>query len=222
MKLVLPPNLKMDQPPPRDIPPVAELIERGTQDRPEVRRLEADVARIAKNVAIRSADYWPRVQLTARYDRFSRRPDRVFNNPFENYYASVGLDVSWNVFNGRATDASVQQGELELNKANASLDDLKRGVANDVTHRAERLALLFEVYGLARDGDRAAAEAVRLAQALYKQGRGSALELRDAELQLTQARLSLTNARLDIEIAREDLRRAIGGPIRPTDEVQPR
>ena len=56
-------------------------------------------------------------------------------------------------------------------------------------------------------------EAVRLARGLYAEGRGTLLEVRDAELRLTQLTLSLIEARFDLEIAREELRRAVGGEL---------
>jgi len=213
-EIVLPPAVgeAPDSLPDIDLGAADALLDRALAARPELKSARANLDQLARVVDMSAAGHWPAVSLSGLYQRLSRRPDRVFDDPTENYFANLGPTVRWNLFSGRATSASVEQAELQALKAGNAIEHLERIVENDVLSRHEGLAVLVESFALARATARAAEEAMRLAEALYREGRSSGLELRDAELGFTQARLQLTSARLDVEIAREDLRRAVGGP----------
>ena len=194
------------------VAPTDELLALAVQQRPEIRKLRADIASLRKNVDMSSAGYWPTLSMFARYTRWpSRRPDRIFNFDLEeNYQAFAGLDFRWNLFSGRTTVAAVEGAEISVRKTEASYENSVRQVEREVLDGVENLRVLYEVFRLARQGAGSAEEAVRLADGQYKQGRGTSLELRDAELRLTQARLGVIEARFDIEVALETLRRAVG------------
>lgn len=193
--------------------PREELVRLALAERPDLVRTQASLDAARKSVGIASADYYPVIGLEAAYSRRSRRPDRVFNDPTENYFATVGLGIQWNIFSGRATDAAVERAELELTKLEATYEELQRIATADVEQRIETHVLSMRVYELSLESIRAGEEAVRLARGLYAEGRGTALELRDAELRLTQQKLGAIEARIDVEIAREELRRAVGGTL---------
>jgi len=165
-----------------------------------------------KNIDIAQAGHWPSVSLSAAYNRASRRPDRVYANPLDNYTASIRLALRFNIYNGGRIQANVDEARLRLTKAQADHDNLARIVENDVLLRTRNLDLLHEVFELQVVRAKAAEQTAAAAKALYKEGKRSALEVRNAELSLTRARLAVSNARLDIEVAREELRRAIGRP----------
>lgn len=203
-----------DEPVPTEaLPPRDELVETALESRPDLIRNRASLDALEKNVGVARADYFPALGLRATYGKQSRRPDRVFGDPTENYYATLGLGLTWNLYNGGATNANVQRAELDLAKLVATYDENKRVAAADVEERLDLLALALRVYQLSMDSMHSGEEAVRLARGLYNEGRGTLLEVRDAELRLTQLTLSLIEARFDLEIAREELQRAVGGEL---------
>ena len=192
------------------LPPIDDLLTTARQSRPELVQLEAERAAAEKAVIIAEADYYPSVSLGANYRKQSRRPDRTFGDPTEGYTAGIDLTVRWNIFEGRATTARVGQAESALRKIDARRDELQRSVDGEVQDVLDQLTLQVELVRLAHDATGAADEALRLARGLYDEGRGTLLEVRDAELQVLQARLSGITARLDVEIAREQLARVLG------------
>jgi adhesin transport system outer membrane protein len=196
--------------PARSVPDTEALLTIALDQRPELTNMRAQVRARQEEVDIAVADYWPVIGLETNYQRSSRRPDRVFNNPFENYIATVQLAISWNLFQGLATKAAVEQALVAMRRQLEELERLEREVRADVEDRRQELLRQRAVYALARRQISAAEEAVGLARGLFAAGRGTALELRDAELGLTQARLTAINARLDVEIAFADLVRAVG------------
>ena len=194
----------------KGLPRVEAFVAAAVAERPSVLVQRASLETVRENLEMQKAAYWPTASLAASYSRGSRRPDRIFADPTDNYRATLGLDVSWSLFSGGATDAAVRRAEVDVEKTIATLVDHERRVTSEVIESMQRLELLVEVFRLALAGAQSAAEAVRLARVQYDQGNSTALELRDAELRQTQARLSSINARLDIEVAREQLRRAVG------------
>ena len=192
------------------LPPSRALIDRALVSRPETASLEAQIAQAEKAITIARADYYPLVTLGANYRRQSRRPDRVFNNPFENYYAGLDLTVRWNLFQGRGTDAKVDEAELNLSKLLTRRSELARTIEAEVLDKLDAWALQNALFGLALETLKAADEAVRLADGLYEQGRGTLLESRDAQLRRTEALQNAKTARLEMEIVRQALHRAVG------------
>jgi outer membrane protein TolC len=204
--------------PPIRVPDEKELLARALAERPEIVRSKAGLDVIGTNVAIRKADYWPRLTVGAAYRKGwtgagSRLPERVYDDPSENFYVTFDATLSWNWFDGLRTMAGVEEAEIVLAKAVSDHENLERAVAREVSSRRQNLELQMAVYDLARDAIGSADEAVRQVRALFEGGKGTTLELRDAELKYTQAKLSAINARLDVEVAREELRRAVGGPV---------
>lgn len=195
------------------IPPLEGLLATADASHPALVRLRAAIEESDKNVRAARADYWPEVSLGLTYARESRRPDRVFADPTGNFFALLDLTASWNIFSGRQTSIQVERAEIDLDRARSTLDDAKRRVEAQVTAAHDRLRRLLEIYHRARRAPIAAEEAVRLARTLYQEGRGRALEVRDAELQRTQALLAEIDTRLEIEIAVEVLRHAVGEDI---------
>lgn len=203
------------------LPQRNELLEIAQAHRAELDQSRFGLEISRKQVSIARADYYPVIAVGGNYLRTARQADRVFSDPTQHFIASVTLGMTWKVFEGRATDANVQQAEIELAKAEVGHADLTRLILGDVDDKLESFSLLIEVYRLARLSYASAQEAVRLAKGLYEQGRGTLLELRDAEVRLTLARLEVINDRLDLEVAREDLRHAVGIDIFDKNAVSP-
>lgn len=192
-----------------------KLVAAALQNRPEIAGIDAEIRAADKNITIAAADYWPNLSLGANIQKQSRGgAGSEFGNPVENFY-SLDLTVRWNLFEGRANNARVEEAEINLKKLYTDKADLERRIAAEVQDRLQTLQTQLDVYTLSQTAVTAAGEAVRLARGLFEQGAGTQLELRDAEQKFSQARLSAITARLDVEIAKEALQRAIG--MRPEE-----
>lgn len=193
-----------------DLPSRETLVQSALDHRPDLDQRRADLAVATKDIDVAKADYWPVVAVQASYQRNNPQPAVTFGNPIENYVAALDLVVRWNLFEGNATDARVAQARVALKKLLANLDDSVRRAVGNVDAELMRLENQRRIHDLSKRGVQAAEEAVRLARGLYDAGRGTALELRDAETSLTDARRTMVSARYDIEVTRENLRRAVG------------
>jgi outer membrane protein TolC len=131
----------------------------------------------------------------------------------ENYFWSLGLGLSWNIFDRFATKANVLNAEAdrriaEYNKQQAEIDallDVQQIVVN-LNQARERLVLADETVTHAQEN-------VRLAEERYRVGAGTILETIQANASLTEASASLIEAQIDYLVNRADLQRATGRPI---------
>lgn len=196
--------------PARYVPGFDALSALAQQHHPLLRSQRAQLRSLDKAVQIAAGEYWPLVALQASYRRSSRRPDRVFNNPFENYTATVDLVVQWNLFAGLGTDAAVQRALVAQHKAQAQYEAAERQVLSDIDQAVEQLSAQTDIMSIAAREIEAAEEAVRLARGQFEAGRGTALELRTAQLGRTQSKLTAISARLEVEIAYAQLVSAVG------------
>lgn len=192
------------------IPTSAEVLSLALDYRPELLLSRASKRIVEQNVRIRRADQWPVLALVGGYSRISRKPERLFGDPSENFYANFGLNLSWNAFTGGAVSANVEEGEIELGKATANYEDLERSVKSEVLDRLQRLQILLSVHRLGLLAAGSAARARSLVDARAREGGATSLELRDAEIRYTQAMLQAIEGRIDIEVGRAELVRAVG------------
>ena len=194
----------------RFVPGIERLRDIAKDRRPDLVSRRAALNAARKDVTIARADYWPTITLEGSYNRSSRRIERIFGNPLENYTLNADVVLTWNLFEGFATNANVDRAKTQLRQQEASYWDAERTVLSQVEDSFQRYRNQERADGFAREQVAAATEAVRLARGLYEVGRGTSLELRDAELGLTRARIARTNARLAAEIAYADLVQAVG------------
>lgn len=200
------------------VPTLQEALDAADEHRAALEIQRANVDQLAKFVDTRRAEFYPELVLGGRYQKLSRRADRVFTDPLNrNFYAGFDVTVRWNLLNGGIDDTLIEEAELNVEKARADYAEVERAVMSEVEDRVENLALSLQIYALAIETLRPATVAVESVRQRYKEGKATLITLRDAELKFTQSQVAAINARLDVEVARELLRRAVGRDLVVTD-----
>ena len=122
----------------------------------------------------------------------------------------AGMRLNYTLFDGRRTDAAVDQATARL--AGARAEQRKLQLAVDLEAEQARLALAREEERLKVTARMvaAAAESARLARLRFTEGVLLASDLIDTENRLTDARISHALATSARSIAVADLRRAVG------------
>ncbi len=184
---------------------VSSLIEQALRDRPELAGLrdERDAAlHLAR--AQRDARLPTISAVVAAGDAFShdaRLPDN---------YSAAGLEVTVPLFAGGLYQAKQREAELRAKAAAESLRTAEDSVSRDV--RIAWLDLGNARARLRTTGQlrRYAATAYDLADARYKAGSSSIVELSQAQLALTSAQIEETAARYDVLLKASDLNYQVG------------
>jgi outer membrane protein len=129
----------------------------------------------------------------------------VHNSHLQDDYAVGGLQLSLPLFAGGYYTARQREAELKAQSDDELLRSAEDNIVRDV-HLAwlnvnNALAELDTTGQLVRN----AAEAYQLAEARYKIGSSSIVELSQAQLSLTSAQISDTNARYNVLIQQANL-----------------
>lgn len=203
-----PQNLLADPAPP---PGTDEAVQRALSQRPSLKAFALTAEQGRKLSAAGKGDYFPAVSLFGQWNRSTTSFDSFESRPDLNNQAAVGVKLTWNLFNGLATQATARKAEIQALSSGVDLAAGRRGVAADVQKAIAQLATARTQSRVARQAEDTAKEGLRLARTRQEVGVGTQLEVRDAELKLTQAQLNVVGSILDGREAEAALRRAQGG-----------
>ena len=120
-------------------------------------------------------------------------------------YAVGGLQLSLPLFAGGLYTARQHEAELKAQSDNELVRALENNIVRDVHVAWLNVNNALEQFQTTQELVRNAAEAYGLAEARYKIGSSSIVELSQAQLSLTSAQIANTNARYDVLIQQANL-----------------
>jgi len=196
------------------VAPMDEALVTAERQRPDLASLAVTRKVLSTRIELTRADYVPTVSAFANIGvQGPAQAGGELTNP-DDWGPSVnaGLQLSWSLFSGFATDAQVQQQSAELRKVEVQIEQARAGV------RLELLRALRAVDSARRRldvQDRIVGRAelnYSHAEARLEQGVSTTTELRDASQQLDESRLNRLQAIHDLLLAWIDYEVAIGTP----------
>ncbi|HLA25126.1 MAG TPA: TolC family protein [bacterium] len=184
----------------------SDAAAQAVRERPEVRRLDADVR--SAEVALRIAEIRAGFLITVSAGgvvQVSPNPGRVG--------WSVGANASFPILDGGAARAEVAAARANVAAAQARREATVLQVqtqayqaaagARDTNARVEALRVSVN----------AADESLRVAEGRYRAGVGTLFEVLDAQTLATQARINAVQALYDLHLAIVNLQYALGQPL---------
>ncbi len=190
------------QNPPASFP---DLLQQAIKNRPELIGQRLDV-NSAQSYATAERDLWfPSISAIGSAGLTPYGADTLAPR-----YAAVGVNVNIPLFNGHLFGALRAEAKARARAQEEDLRDLQNQVVRDVrtawldaNSAYQRLALTAQLLKQATD-------AMDLAQARYKLGLSSIIELSQAQLNMTQAELQSASAKYDYETQLSVLNYQIG------------
>jgi outer membrane protein len=198
--------IEQAQPPIASETDVAPLIDKALQDRPELASLrdERDATlRLARS--LRDARL-PTISAVIAAGEAPSHDDRLPGS-----YSAGGIQLSVPVFTGGLYLARQHEAELRAKAAGESLRTLEDQVSRDVRIAWLNLNNARERLRTSQELSRYAADAYQLADARYRAGSSSIVELSQAQLELTSAQIGETNARYEVLVQESALSYETGG-----------
>lgn len=184
--------------------PLDALVTRALAARPELVASEQLVAARERDVASVRGDYWPSISAQASANAGGAALDALAPN------AQVGVDLTWPLFSGLGTNATVRAAEAASAQARAVRDAVQLQLKVDVESAQLQVRLARARVTALEEADGASAAELELAEARYKAGTGTIIELGDAQSRRVRASASLAQARTDLAVSRAALLRALG------------
>ena len=180
------------------LPPLADFasaLQTAIQNRPELigQRFELQSA---QSFARAERDLWfPTISAIGTAGLIPYRNDALSSR-----YAAGAFNVNIPIFNGRLFNALRSEADARANAQQQNVRDLQNQVTRDVrtawlnaNSAFQRLSVTEQFFAQAR-------QAFDLAQARYKLGLSSIIELSQAQLNQTQAEIAEASARFDYQI----------------------
>ncbi len=190
------------------------------EQRPDLRRLVRLQESAEQGVTVRRANYLPGVSAYAAYDwRMNSIGSGSLSNARDGW--TVGLQSTWNVFDGRATAGRVAQARSLLEQARLSVAEAQLIVDVDVRRAVSLYQQAVELAASSKKVIEQAEESVRLANARFSAGTATQLDVLTAQTDLTTARLNQLQAYYSYNVGVANVRRAMGlaDELTPTGEL---
>ena len=189
----------------------AGLLAEARAARPDIKAAEAAVR--SAELGLRSA-HWARLPyLSATGQYTTKARSEAKGDPFPREtdgQLNASLAVSWDFFDGLATDARVASSRSRLLNARATRDALVRNLESEVHQALLGYQEAVERESLANRTLESASESFNLVQQKYNVGSATILDLIDAQVQLQRAENQQVAARAGVRVAEAGIRRATG------------
>jgi len=180
------------------------------EHRPELLRLDKVQRAAEEAVTTARSGLYPNLQAFGSYqwDGFSFA-NPLYGSPTANGW-TVGLQSTWAVFDGRATEGKVRQAKSQLEQARLSRASEELEVDLEVRQALSTLQEAGELVNASRQTIEQAAEALRLADAKFHAGSATQLDVLTSQVALTQAKTDQLTANYNYLVALANVRKAIG------------
>ncbi|HEX9053139.1 MAG TPA: TolC family protein [Anaeromyxobacter sp.] len=184
--------------------PTDALFADAVQARPELASLRASID--AGAYALRAADrlLWPSIHATAGGNGAGAD---VYD---PTWTASAGVTLRWTLFDGLTSRATADAARARMEQTRAQLDDAGQQVWQQIDTALADVASGRAQLPAAEEGVAAATDLLGLAEARYREGVGSSLELADAQLSLANAQAQRIQTEYDLASARARLLSSVG------------
>lgn len=177
------------------------LLESITSQAPSVLAARAETESAAAGIDAARSQYLPSVSVTTGYNWQNQDP--AFNQSQTSW--SVGIGVSYPIFNGYQREEGVVRARAQQTAAQAALADAVRGVRADASRAIGALRLAGERIDLAEQAVAAAQEDLRVQRERYRLGSSTILDLLTSQQAVVQAESDRVTARYDYQVARAQL-----------------
>jgi outer membrane protein len=186
------------------------LLEKAMRDNPNARGMAVAVVASEFDLQATRAAWYPRLGGNLSYSRNNEVFDRIVQDFDQNYRLNMGLNLTYNVFDGGLRQANIDRARASLETARVIAEQQRRDLALAIQTERLELTRLQKQLRLGERTVKLAEEDLRLAEERYRVGKARLLEVLDAQVGMTEARANLVRTRYDLKIAEAELLRLMG------------
>jgi outer membrane protein len=181
-----------------------DLLGEASKARPELAALANQVRAQELTLDAIRGRYGPAVAAVAGFAQGGDAADNLGWN------GQAGVTLTWFLYEGGITAASVRESEARARGLRAAVDSLRQQIRLQVEQVRLALAAAKAAQGGAREATVNARARLQLAEGRYRTGVGSIIELSDAQVAFTAAATQVVAADFQLAIARAQLLQALG------------
>ncbi|MBV9106102.1 MAG: TolC family protein [Verrucomicrobia bacterium] len=161
-------------------------------NRPLLKAQRSNILANVENITVQAAGFQPTISANVGLEQQSNPRTSSLTNTLQGWF--LGLQGSWNIFDGFLTYGKVKQARAQLEQAKVTYDDSARQVELEVATSVSNLRQAAQTVQSAQTGVNVNLEALRLADERLAAGTGTQLDVLTAQQALTTARSNLVQA----------------------------
>jgi len=198
-----------------NIPEFDSVLIVAYSNRPDVKRQEFSISASKYNMMIAWINRLPTLTLTGGYslnaERFAFESFPLSRTNLDDNSAwSVGMTLSFPIFDGGVKSRAIRRANIDLNNARLEYKNLKRQTELEVKSAHINLENASKKIELTQRQVVSAQESYEAALGRYKNGLAPITEVIDAEVVLTEGEVNFINSKYDFLEAEALLKKAIG------------
>jgi outer membrane protein TolC len=178
--------------------------------RPELAANRARAREAESRLSREIASRWPTLRLFASYGMITFDDIKLSQNEDE---IQAGGALSWNLFEGGAHSARVEELRGEIDELHADGRRLELEITREVADAEISLEVARENVTVSAEGERLATSVLEQISARYAVGEALVLDVTAAEVERNSARLAYLRSRIELFLAQARLRIACGIPL---------
>ena len=175
-----------------------------------MKQLAIQAEQLAENIKIQKYANIPTLSLAFNFAMTSMANDVKFNEFKWTPYSYAALSLNIPIFAGGKRYQAIRQSKNQYQQMQLQQLNTERQLKISIRQSLNTMEMNMKSYYAAQDAVAAAQKAYDIAYASYKVGRGTLLELNDAQLALTQAQLSESQAVYNFVVAKSQLEQTLG------------
>lgn len=192
------------QPPP---PGYDSLIQQALQQRPDLAALNYDQQSSRKYAKAEWEQMLPSIAAAGTAGSVPVRSDQFYTS---NWWGAVGVNLNIPIFNGFLYSSQAKEANYRADAASQNSRELRDQIVRDVHNAWLEANTAYQRIGVTAQLMSQANMGLQLAQARYKLGLSSIVELSQAELQQTSAQIDNTEAQYRYRLALATINYQIG------------
>jgi outer membrane protein TolC len=171
-------------------------------------------------IGARKSAFHPRLDAVGSYSYSNNELDSdtrgIISSETQN--SSIGLSLSWNLFNGNRDNINIQTAKIRRRNSEYLLAETERQVMAQIKNQLETYLNSLEAYELELENRKVAKRNLALFEERFQLGSATFLEYRQAQLTYLQSRSNIVDAAYLTRVAETELKRLAGMLI--VDEPQ--
>jgi outer membrane protein len=184
-----------------------QLVQMALKQRPDLMALGYDQQAAKTYARAQWEELMPTVNTMAVVGGTPIRDDQYFTS---NWFGAVGVDLEIPLFNGFRYSAQAKEADDRAQAAQENVRDLRDRVVRDVRDAWMQTNTSYQKIAVTEKLLKASNMGLQLAQARYKLGLSSIVELSQSQLQQTQASIENVNARYEYRLSLAALQYQLG------------
>jgi outer membrane protein len=184
-----------------------QLVQMALQQRPDLMALDYDQQAAKKYARAQWEQLMPTLDTMAVVGGTPVRDDTYFTS---SWFGAVGVDLEVPIFSGFRYTAQAHEADDRAQAAQENLRDLRDRVVRDTRDAWLQTNTSYQRIAVTEKLLKASKLGLQLAQARYKLGLSSIVELSQSQLEQTQASIENVNARYEYELSLAALNYQLG------------